>query len=291
HYPQPPRWTADQATRTFTFLAHYLHTHQGGSPDIAWWHFSHAVPAYMYRLMLGLAFGLVTGLTSGLGLGLTFGLADGLTTGLTVGLTAGLMVGPMIGLILGLAGILEGGPSSRASIPARRLRLSPNSLVVGLALGLVSGLAGGVMGGLALGLPLGLVGGLVGSLRTEPADLTTAIGPTALLTRDRRTFFTAALSVGIAFALPVGLTFGPAMGFAVGPVVGLVFGLEWSAWATFVVAWIYLAARRQVPWRLTAFLQDAHEQRGVLRQVGAAYQFRHIDLQHHLAHQPRPPAS
>jgi len=31
-----------------------------------------------------------------------------------------------------------------------------------------------------------------------------------------------------------------------------------------------------------AFLADAH-QRGVLRQAGAVYQFRHIELQHRLA--------
>jgi hypothetical protein len=37
------------------------------------------------------------------------------------------------------------------------------------------------------------------------------------------------------------------------------------------------------------FLRDAHEQRGVLRQVGAVYQFRHINLQRHLAQQPWPP--
>ena len=33
---------------------------------------------------------------------------------------------------------------------------------------------------------------------------------------------------------------------------------------------------------LVGFLDDAHK-RGVLRQAGAAYQFRHIDLQHRLA--------
>jgi hypothetical protein len=45
----------------------------------------------------------------------------------------------------------------------------------------------------------------------------------------------------------------------------------------------YLTVRHHVPWDLMAFLQDAHEHRGVLRQAGAVYQFRHINLQHHLA--------
>jgi hypothetical protein len=36
-----------------------------------------------------------------------------------------------------------------------------------------------------------------------------------------------------------------------------------------------------LPWRLMAFLADAHR-RGVLRQVGSVYQFRHIELQRRL---------
>jgi hypothetical protein len=35
-----------------------------------------------------------------------------------------------------------------------------------------------------------------------------------------------------------------------------------------------------------AFLRDAHENRGILRQVGAVYQFKHAELQHHLAARP-----
>lgn len=32
-----------------------------------------------------------------------------------------------------------------------------------------------------------------------------------------------------------------------------------------------------------AFLADAHEHRGVLRQIGPTYQFRHLELQRRLA--------
>lgn len=39
------------------------------------------------------------------------------------------------------------------------------------------------------------------------------------------------------------------------------------------------------------FLQDAREHRGVLRQAGAVYEFRHLDLQRHLAQQPCPPTT
>ncbi|WP_157845193.1 MULTISPECIES: hypothetical protein [Pseudofrankia] len=45
----------------------------------------------------------------------------------------------------------------------------------------------------------------------------------------------------------------------------------------------WLAARGRLPRDLMAFLADAHENRGVLRQAGAAYQFRHVELQRRLA--------
>ncbi|MEU6091026.1 hypothetical protein ABZ865_30485 [Streptomyces sp. NPDC047085] len=44
-------------------------------------------------------------------------------------------------------------------------------------------------------------------------------------------------------------------------------------------------ARGQVPKDLMEVLQDAHEHRGVLLRVGSVYQFRHIELQRHLARQ------
>ncbi|MFC5103265.1 hypothetical protein [Kibdelosporangium philippinense] len=45
---------------------------------------------------------------------------------------------------------------------------------------------------------------------------------------------------------------------------------------------MWLALRGHLPWRLIPFLEDAH-QRGVLRQNGGVYQFRHARLRDHLA--------
>ncbi|MBL7630134.1 hypothetical protein I7412_23805 [Frankia sp. CN6] len=64
-------------------------------------------------------------------------------------------------------------------------------------------------------------------------------------------------------------------------------GLWWTVWGWFAVARWWLAVRGRLPWRLMAFLADAHEKRGVLRQVGAVYQFRHIELQRRLANRQR----
>lgn len=51
-----------------------------------------------------------------------------------------------------------------------------------------------------------------------------------------------------------------------------------GAWVNFTVARFWFAISGRLPWRLTDFLDDAHA-RGVLRQVGAAYEFRHQRLQ------------
>ncbi|MBV9484834.1 MAG: hypothetical protein JO246_02130 [Frankiaceae bacterium] len=50
---------------------------------------------------------------------------------------------------------------------------------------------------------------------------------------------------------------------------------------------LWLGLRGRLPLRAMAFLDDAHR-RGVLRQFGAVYQFRHGRLQDHLAEESRP---
>ncbi|MET7936732.1 NACHT domain-containing protein [Streptomyces sp. NPDC005322] len=164
----------------------------------------------------------------------------------------------------------------------------------------------------------GLAVGLARGLRGKPADLATAVGPAALLAQDRCTFrklwITVGLAVGSAFllcygaayllngGLSYGITRGTAhtegmalnpahilvRGLAYGATIGFAAALSQTAWWYYDLARHHLALRRCVPRDLTTFLADAHERRGVLRQVGAVHQFRHVDLQHHLA-MPAPP--
>lgn len=54
------------------------------------------------------------------------------------------------------------------------------------------------------------------------------------------------------------------------------------AWVKFGIARFWFWVFRKTPWRLMEFLEDAHR-RGVLRQVGGSYQFRHLRIQEHLA--------
>ncbi|MFE7776978.1 hypothetical protein ACFU5O_24410 [Streptomyces sp. NPDC057445] len=73
---------------------------------------------------------------------------------------------------------------------------------------------------------------------------------------------------------------------ALGLTVGVAVALNRTAVGFFTLVRVYVTLRQRLPWSLMAFLADAHKRRGVLRQVGAVYQFRHIDLQNRLAERP-----
>lgn len=154
--------------------------------------------------------------------------------------------------------------------------------------------------GLVYGTAAGLVFGLLAAVEA-PMDTTAAATPIRLLASNRATVGRQALvlvpllALGIAgvghlvvAALqgPLGpLTWGVA-GTVTGVVGGLGGGLAyllaftaWGQWLTLARVWLPLT--RRLPWDLVAFLDDAYR-RGVLRQTGAVYQFRHARLQHHL---------
>lgn len=164
----------------------------------------------------------------------------------------------------------------------------------GLMFGLLFGALAGFISGLAGGFPFVVLGGL----RSVHPDLDRAVGPDAILAGDRRTFWCLTVAGGLTGALasvlatslelgfgedPAGLAYRSLFGLALGIPVSLLMGLARSVWLEFLVARTRLALLGHLPWRFMSFLADAHERRGVLRQVGAVYQFRHIDLQRHLA--------
>lgn len=66
---------------------------------------------------------------------------------------------------------------------------------------------------------------------------------------------------------------------------------ERGPWFGYVAATAYLARRGRAPRRLMTFLDDAHRL-GLLRTIGPLYQFRHAELQDHLAapHRTPPPS-
>lgn len=181
--------------------------------------------------------------------------------GLTFGLGIALLVGPVVGLVGGLGfGFIEWSetptPAGRAGTPLGSLRADRRLNLVRTA---VVGLAGVLLFGLMYGL------GYVPVL--------------ALMSSGHGLRGTAEL--GYSFGRWAVLVFG--VGF--GLVYALGFGGQ-HAWTAYAVAVCHWAVRGRLPWRLMPFLDDAHRL-GLLRAVGPVYQFRHAELQDHLAREHR----
>jgi hypothetical protein len=265
------RWDGERADRYLAFLARHLE-HRLHTTSLAWWELASAT-SWAYRILM---FGLVAGFSSGLVIGLMFGP--------TVGLTAGLMIGLITGLQAGLGAGLGSVQPTRMVLR----RPTPRVIVFGLVFGQAAGFTAGLGAGLGLGPVAGLVAGLgvavgvaVGVGGETPVDTGCARDPKAVLALDRTNVF-----ASLAVWPMIGLVFG----LLGKPVIGLVIGLALasalvSAWGRLGLARLWLAARRHTPLRLIAFLEDAHE-RGVLRQAGAVWEFRHANLQRYLAGPP-----
>ncbi|MEV4000573.1 NACHT domain-containing protein [Streptomyces halstedii] len=259
----------------------------------------------IYGLMIGLVFGAGKGSdtpSSGprwspfrLGLGLATGIALGFVTQLAFvplvhpggeniggGIIFMIVTGPGFGLGIGLGLGLGLGVWSGLSRTDHDLtsNIGPTDLLhsdrktfitfwlgLGLAFGLTFGYVSLVLGSLIKGVTNETLDLMFGYFLSTPG-LDSELGV-------RTYVLAAALAAALTIGLPVGAWF------------GLLAGLRNSAWPYFAVVRAYLAMRRKAPLALMSFLRDAHEHRGVLRQVGPVYQFRHIDLQRHLAqHHP-----
>ncbi|MBO4208779.1 NACHT domain-containing protein [Micromonospora echinofusca] len=128
---------------------------------------------------------------------------------------------------------------------------------------------------------------LVGGIDpVDPAGVTT---PQRVLAADRRTTLLTALTSGPITGLILGGLLWPRQGAWAAVVVGVVTAACFAlinvlrrAWGAFLVARVALAVRGELPWSAMAFLADAHA-RGVLRQAGARYEFRHERIRAHLA--------
>jgi len=235
-----------------------------------------------------------------------------------LGAAAGRLVTPFMyrfqamALWLRIPGFSSGAQENQAPGLSRGLRFNPRALVV-----VLSGcLAGFLMFALAVnhhkenvhnlvvsiisGLFVGLLLGLPASLKFTVVDLSEAASPRAVLMRDRRAVVARGLLIGFVLGLltgisssiyGVGLTrafraetvvFFGLFGLAGGlPFISLGMGQD-TAWVAYTLARCRLAMAGRLPWQLMSFLADAHD-RGVLRQAGAVYQFRHLELQRRLA--------
>ncbi|MFD3622481.1 NACHT domain-containing protein [Streptomyces sp. NPDC058676] len=293
HPHHPTRWTAQQAQRTLTFLAGHLQHALDGTPNLAWWQLPKALE-HRQELAVGLTVGLVGWLPACLLMWVSESFATGLGTWVMVGLPW------TVAATLLASSARERKPSSGIHWSWRGRSWLTTGLTFGIIFGTFFALVletdrflEGFTFALAGGLPFGLMGGL----RSVHPDLSKAVGPGVVLAQDRRTLIVITLAGVLAgllastLTIAVDLWFGyrPSVlrrygyGFAIGLPVGLMLGFVRSVWMEYLVARIRLLVIGRVPWRFMSFLADAHERRGVLRQVGAVYQFRHIDLQRHLA--------
>ncbi|GAA0577429.1 hypothetical protein GCM10010172_72700 [Paractinoplanes ferrugineus] len=251
--------SADEARQWLTVLARQLHDR--GTYDLAWWRLEVGVSTRQFTVVAMTAFGLLGGLT----IGVPYGLSSA-------------WVGALAGALI------VGGSRGRPPRRALSRRLDPLGLKMGLIMGFSIGFAMGVFRGigLALGVVLAVGFGLWLGLIHQHGDEQRAVSPTALLSRDRL----ASLAGAAAFALLWATMFAAASAeWWAGPVVWATimpaFAFN-SAWGRFGLARLMLAARRRAPIRLVRFLREAHD-RGVLRQCGGVYQFRHNRLQESLA--------
>ena len=233
--------------------------------------------------------------------GLTAGLGSLRDSGLRPSVAWGVAVALAVGMVLGHFTVAPRVTPSEVQFDARRgLRRFGRHLAVGLCAGVGSGLLVMVLVnslfGIAVGLSVGLATGLIDGLNTwldVPADVTQALSPQSTRRAERTAALARAGTVALAVGLAAGTAYLLAYGWRSGLTHGLVFGagfgiadrysgISQTVWGRYVAAKVWLAMAGRLPWRLTAFLEDAHRH-GLLRQAGAAYQFRHLRLQQRLA--------
>ncbi|GGX68920.1 NACHT domain-containing protein [Streptomyces hiroshimensis] len=306
-----PPYPAEAAGTWLRFLAGHLQRQR--TRELAWWRL-YTFLSPRKRRVIAVLFQLVAGFLAGLGITIGTGPGIGLPTGVVAGLASGFVVA-------------SPAPPAYANFRIRgRLVLFCRKTLHGLGIGLVCGIGALVTLSLAAafgaefasgpkelltvavgtGAGVGTGFGVMMWLHT-PADAIGSPTPRFALRDDRRVScmrilvesFGSGLLAGVligrpGFGLVIGLPAAMAAGLGGGLAIGLAdrfaqrrrFGLGASSWGWFLLTRTWFALRGKLPWGLMTFLDDAHR-RGVLRQVGAVYQFRHARLQDRLA--PPPP--
>lgn len=284
-------WDERRAERWLTYLAGHLDALR--TRDFAWWELYRVIPASAARLVFVCFVG-VAGLIVGT---IIFGVTTNTRTGLVAGLAIGLACG-VTAVTPVLFGHIPGRPV-RFNIQIGRVgglgealrSTAAGGLAPGLVVAVITTLAVNIQTGLFVGVAAALVAGFVAGLVrwSLPADQVTAISPRTVLAADRRTVAVQASLAAVVLGLTIGLAFGYSHGVAKGAFLGatgggaLAFGfILGTAWSWYQATHLWLALRGKLPWRLMRFLDDAHA-RGVLRQAGSVYQFRHGRLQDRLA--------
>jgi hypothetical protein len=273
--------SAEQVLRWFQFLA--LHLERGGVSSIAWWELRCSRPLLTRLVTL-------------------------LPSNMVLGLTLSLLYGPAVGLWATLAGALVMATMSVnryqyvyepwiVRIRSRQLRRTLlRSFAPGLAVGLLAWmLAGTTIGVLSLGC-CWLLGAMTAT-GMEQLPNQSVSRPREVFAASRSLVIVYMVMFGSTFTLIFGSLYGGMLAWAppiwaglAGLAAGIVTGLgvhdEWHVYHL-TCASLALARPSRMPFRTMRFLDEAHRQ-GVLRQVGARYEFRHARIKEHLVETAQP---
>jgi hypothetical protein len=300
-YPEPAdegvdghTWHQRQVARWLTFLASHVGT------DLAWWRLAELVPGKVRDPIANVA------LTLPFVLLMTVSAWHSYWLGGPVGGIALLVIGVVAAVQTADTEYRLPLPSWRRIRPGLRHRSTPVAVRV-ICLLLISGPVGFLPGSMLPTLyhgdsmgsmepdafPVGLAGWgaalVIGTLVefttlfAQDADPLRPVPPTELISRDRTRSLVIFLVVTVGVT-GVALLLMPWIGALVlGLGAGLACGFLTRPWGWFTLTRLWLAVTRRLPWRLSAFLADAHR-RGVLRQTGGSYEFRHVLLRDRLRH-------
>ncbi|GAA3419741.1 NACHT domain-containing protein [Streptosporangium vulgare] len=297
HFRPRIAWNPDRARDHLTYLARVLQDHD--TYDLAWWHLAqHTIP-HGERRRVTWQVGLLSGIAVGLAVGLAGGIREGVMIGLGFGIAAGLAGGTWFSETPGHADLHL--PGSPADLIEHMRNVLGGVLAVVLAAGLVVGLTIGLATGFTVGLAVVLTSVLAAVLAAgvmewaeQPASSTVATTPLTSWKADRTLTLLRTMTFGLPFGIAGGIAGGIADGLTVGIAIGIAAGIAFGiakgnhrAWLAYTIAVWRLAKKKHLPRKLMAFLDDAHRL-GLLRTVGPIYQFRHAELQDHLAALPAP---
>jgi hypothetical protein len=284
--PGPPAGTADRGYWSWHVLTGALRTGLAGGATLG------TIEGIGKTIQAGAGQGFITGTAYGLGMSVAFGMGSVIaavpsptTTDLGLRrrgrallrmLGRGLTAGAAVGLAIGAT-------AQAALVVVRRAGVVVEAdLVVGLLPGLTFGIVAGVASAFIHWSRQPVVVEEAHSLRsTLVADRRQYLALLAMVTATIMAAFTFGAITSVEAGLASNLRHGVRAGLAGSVVLAVAFGFT-AAWPRYQVTRIWLALRRRLPWRFLAFLEEA-QRIGVLRRVGATYQFRHSTLQDRLA--------
>ncbi|WP_326830017.1 NACHT domain-containing protein [Streptosporangium sp. NBC_01810] len=280
-------WTSEQVHRWLTYLSRQLSLSQ--AHDVAWWYLAGYMSSLPVRMGVATAIGIGIGVAFALGTGQP---VAGVSAGLPSALVIMVLIGPWFtespghvdfhfrGRLTELLSVLRDMliVGALGALAAWLMTPSPDmddKLTAAKEIALVSAIWSGV---------LGLIG-----WAERPTITATARSPRSTWQADR-TLTVIRIVGGLVVGVAVGgiwlytKTHSPKAivgGLLLGLLLGIVVGRH-HAWLAYKLTVPRLATKGRLPLRAMAFFDDAHRL-GLLRTEGPYYQFRHIELQQHLA--------